>query len=100
MPFEHSPQSASGRALYCHNCEAEVPAGLAHCPRCCGEDGQQGAAMRRAVIGGMVGLMAGSVLAAVFSSALGGAAGGWGAVLGIAAGATVAGVLLGVFGKR
>jgi hypothetical protein len=100
MPFDRSSQPASGQALYCHNCEAEVPAGASHCPRCCGEDGEQGVAMRRAVIGGMVGLMAGGVLAAICSSALGGAEGGWMLPLVIAAGTTVAGVLVGVLGKR
>lgn len=100
MPFDRSHQSAPGQALYCHSCEAEVPPGAQHCPRCCGEDGQEGAGMRRAVIGGMVGLMTGGILAAILSSVLGQAGGSWMPALGIAAGGTVGGVLIGIFGKR
>lgn len=99
MTKDSSCQPAADVALVCQNCEAEVPAGAAHCPRCCGVDGQLGESKRRAVIGGLVGFMAGGVAAAVYSSIVGPESGNWSVVGGIALAGIVFGVLLGVFNR-
>lgn len=97
MSFDRS-QEPAGPVLFCHNCEQPVPEGATHCPRCCGEDGQQGATKRRAIIGGMVGLMAGGVLAAISSSIIQPEGDAWRLVFGITAACALTGAILGVWG--
>ncbi len=86
-------------ALICQSCERPVSADAAHCPHCCGHDGQLGEGKRRAVIGSIVGLMAGGIAAAVYSSFAGPERTSAEVVFGIALGAALTGLVLGILNK-